>query len=789
MRNAAVDATIISMFALFLKAYRDLTKRRVRSLLTIGAIAIGVAGIVAIVSSAQNLAHAQRAAFQDASQADITFWVWDAPAGTARAVAELPNIASSELRNTFFTRCKWNGEYRDFNMFGISDFSEMRINQVRLFGSTPGAGEFVAESSVRDLVPLQIGDEISCRGRDGSLRTLTHVGIAASPNYPTATILNFATIYAPAEDVQRLLGIGGANQLLIQVDNPAQARETATEVTRLLDRRAIDHNAPGFHDPENYMGKRELDALFLLLFVFSIVGLATSGFLVANTLAAMTAEQVGEIGTIKAIGGTRGQVLTIYVIAALLYGIVGTIPGIGLGAVASWRLLAYIGSLLNLDSGWSVPLEAVLLGIVVGIGVTVFAGLIPSFAATAIRIKDALEAYGITSTYGQGWSDRMLQRLIALPPLAAMSLRNLARRKARSLMTMGVIAVAVAASLAAQSTSVSVDTAIDGLFRTFQADAWVWFDQYVGSNFTAALRATDGVRVVETWSLGDAWVDTSKVRLWGVPPDTALYSPRLVAGRWYQPGETDAVVVSTDLAQERHLQVGDTISVEIDKDRRAFRVAGITIDNSIFLGSTVAGKVFLSEDIVERMQNRQGWATFFALQFDAHDPDTVEKRLGELSARFKRYQIGSDSAYREVRGAKEQSRILSLALQVMSLIVGAIGGLGVLNTLTLNVLERRREIGVLRAIGATNVSLIQVFLTEGLALGFGGWIIGLGIGYPLGQFLVNLMQSVLFHIDYMFSPAMVLASLVVAIGIAVLASLAPALGAARLRAGQVLRYE
>ncbi|MDE3090091.1 MAG: FtsX-like permease family protein, partial [Chloroflexota bacterium] len=307
--------------------------------------------------------------------------------------------------------------------------------------------------------------------------------------------------------------------------------------------------------------------------------------------------------------------------------------------------------------------------------------------------------------------------------------------------------------------------------------------------FVANFRAADGVRAAEVWSLTDGWVATSPVRVWGVPANTTLYAPRLVAGRWYTAGEPDAVVVSTDLAQERNLRVGDTISVEIAKDRRAFTVVGIVIDNSIFLGSTVAGKVFLSEDLVERMEDRQGWATFFALGFAAHDPATVEQRLGELATRFKQYQMGSGSAYREVNGAKEQSRILTLALYAMSLLIGAMGALGVLNTLTLNVLERRREIGVLRAIGAMDANLVQVFLTEGLALGLGGWVVGVLVGYPLGQLLVNLMQSVLFHIDYIFSPAMIFASLLFALALAALASLAPALGAARMRVGQVLRYE
>ena len=777
------------ILALFLKAYRDVTKRRLRSLLTIGAIAIGVGGVVAIVSTARNLTAAQSAAYRNASQADVTFWVWDAPPATARALAELDNVAAAELRNEYYTRCKWNGDNRDVYLYGLTSFTGPAINQIRVLGSAPNAGEFVAESSVRELFPVQVGDEISCRARDGSYRTLTMAGFAESPNYPSAAILSYATIYAPAQDVQRLLGIGGSNQVLLKVRDAGTVNETAQAAARLLSRRGVDHNSPALRDPANYLGKRELDALFVLLFVFSLVGLTTSGFLVANTLAAMTAEQVGEIGTIKAIGGTRGQVLTIYLVAALMYGLAGTLAGILLGALASWRLLAYVGGLLNLEIGLAISAPAVALGAVVGLGVTTLAGLVPSLSATAIRVKQALEAYGISSTYGLQWSDKALQRLTVLPPLAAMSLRNLARRKTRSLITMVVIAVAVAASLAAQSTGASVNSAIDGLFETYRADAWAWFDQWVGANFAADFRAADGVTAAEVWTLGDAWVGPLRARLWGLPPDTTLYIPRLVDGRWFTANENDAVVISTDLAMENGIRVGDIIPVEIDRDRRSLRVVGITIDNSIFLGSTVAGKVFVPEGLVERMQNHQGWATFFALEFDRHDPATVEKRLGDLATRYRRYQMGSDSAHREVQGAKQQTQILSLALYVMSLIIGAIGALGVLNTLTLNVLERRREIGVLRAIGATDASLGQVFVTEGLALGLGGWVIGVAGGYPLGLLLINLMQTVLFHIDYIFRPEMVVASMVFALGIAVVASLAPALGAARMRVGQVLRYE
>lgn len=820
------------MLALFRKAYRDVTKRRVRSLLTLLGILIGVAGVVAIVSTGQNLARAQAAAYADASQADISYWVWDAPASLERAVEGIDNVSAAELRGDFPTRCSWdaNGETvaKDVSVKGVPDFATMRVDQILLReGRFPREGEFAAEQSALDIAPLELGDTVTCRGRAGSPdRRLTLVGIVQTPNFPSATLLDYATFYTTSSDVSKLLGTAGVNGLMVKVYDIGSAHDTAAQVTQLLDRRGVSHNAPTIRDPENFLGKRELDSLLTLLGIFSAVGLITSGFLVANTLAAIAAEQVGEIGTLKAIGGTRMQVLTIYLFAALIYGVVGTTLGLIVGVFLSWRLFAYIGSLLNLTNSFQVSPLGIALGTVVGIGVTLCAGAIPAFAATSIPVRRALESYGITPTYGQGRTDRMIQRLSALPPLAAMSVRNLARRKSRALVTMLVIAVSVAASLAAQAVSASVNQTIDGLFRTYRADAWIYFGEYVSTAFENALRGVPGVENTETWSLTSAWVSTdgsaqgagtdkritesspsttggsaqgaatdkrmgeaARARLWGLPADTTLYAPKLVAGRWYRADENDGAVISTDMAQNLKLNVGDEISVDSGDYKRPFRVVGIAEDNSVFLGSEVAGKVFMREDIVAQMERREGYATFFALALDRHDPDGVEKRLDEISKRFNRYQVGSDSAAREVRGAREQTRILTIALAAMSVLIGLIGALGVLNTITLSVLERRREIGVLRSMGASDLNVAQIFLTEGLALGVGGWVLGMPMGYLLGMALTRVLESVLFHIDYVFTPQMVLVSLAFALALTLGASLVPALAAARLKVGEVLRYE
>jgi putative ABC transport system permease protein len=791
-------------FALFRKAYRDVTKRRVRSLLTLLGILIGVGGVVAIVSTGENLARAQQAAYANASQNDIAYWVWNAPASLPRALQEIPNVRSAELRVDFFTRCRWtvNGaaNARDVYLHGVADFENQRVDEILLqSGRFPKTGEAVIEESARAVIPLRLGDTITCRGNGGEPdRTFTLVGTVQTPNYPNASLLDYATIYAPSQDVIQLLGASGSNSLLLKVNDLTQASDTARAVSQLLDRRGIQHGAATIRDPQNYLGKRELDALLALLSVFAVVGLITSGFLVANTLAAIVTEQVGEIGTLKALGGTRAQVMLVYLLSALVYGFGGTALGLLVGAFASWQLMLYIGTLLNLPVDFHVVPLGVALGILVGIGVTVLAGALPAFNATRIPVKEALESYGITPTYGAGRVDRLLQHIVALPPLAAMSVRNLARRQGRALVTMVVIGVAVATSLAAQAVSATVNTAIDDLFRTYRADAWVWFGEYVGDNMRAALLTVPGVQTSEVWSLQDAWVTTemqggerqaARARLWGLPANTTLYVPQLVQGRWFRAEESDSAVISTDLVESLGARVGDEIQVDTGTTPRTFRVVGVAIDNSVFLGSQVAGKVFVPETVVAKMQGREGWAIFFAIGMTRHDTPSVDATLDAIAQKFKRYQVGSDSAAREVKGAKEQTRILTLALAAMSLLIGMIGALGVVNTITLNVLERRREIGVLRSIGASDANVIQTFLTEGLAFGIGGWLIGIVLGYPLGLGLTRVMEAVLFHLNYVFTLQMVMVSFGFALLLTTIASLIPALAAARMRVKDVLRYE
>ena len=778
------------MVGLLTKALRDLFQRPIRSLLTVLGIAAGVAGLVAISSTSHNLERAQRELYANTSQADIVYWVWDAPTGLISLLESNPKIHTAELRSRYVTRWKGDERWMDIELVGLKDFGQSRINQFDLLeGTYPELGEIVLEVSAARPLGLTIGSEILYRDRHGRERRLTVSGLSRSPSYLSTSITKLAVGYVPMALLSRLLDVSGSNQLLVKLHDPTEAQQVAEWISSLLRRQGLQAAAPDVRNPGQFVGKRELDALVTIMFLFSTLGLTLSGFLVINTLAASITEQINEIGILKTLGATRPQILLLYVLEACIYGLVGTTLGIALGALAGWRLLAWIGELGNARIGFRLAPEGLVLGSLVGVGISVLGGLIPAARGARATIKDTLESYGIEANYGQGWLDRQLRVLRRLPPLAAMALRNLARRKGRTALTLFVVALSTAAFLGATATRDSVNAAIDDIYRTYDADAWVWFEASVSTEFEELLPTVDGVDGAEGWLIANGIVKLTEARLWGLPATSRLYREVMREGRWLRPDEPDAMVISTELADDQSIEVGDLVEVQYQDQRRSLAVVGIAVDNTIFLGGTLAGKAFLPRSTLGRLMGLDNRTSLYALDLRGREPAIADPILSDIEQKFQRWRPTVQPVYVEIESAQEASRLLTLALVAMVIIVTLVGALGILNTLTLNVLERRREIAVMRSMGGTNMGLTIVFVVEGLGLGTLGWLIGMALGWPAAQILVRQMSRVLFSLEFRLSPRAVLLSALFTFGLASVSSLGPALGVSHTPVSAALRYE
>lgn len=775
------------------KALNDISRRKIRSALTILGIFVGVAGIVAIVATATNLTEAQRYNVANSSQADLRWIVSNNPPTLKPLLEQLPNVAAVERRGVYSTKFRGDEQWRDIDFYAYEDYSNIQVNQIDFVeGRPPGSGEIAFEISTRSLLPaLKIGDFIIYRGgSDNREHQLMVSGFARSPAYPNASLLQTASAFVNQSEMQRMLGTKGFNEILVRLNDFAGKDETRRQIEDSFKKRNLQFGSFVARDPETYLGKNELDILLTLLLVFSVLGLVISGFLVANTLSAIVTEQMGEIGALKAIGASSRQILQLYLIEGLLYGLAGTILGVLAGFAGGKILLEFLGNMLNFQvEGFLFQWNALVLGFVVGILVSVVATLLPAWRGTTIPVREALDSYGISNSFGKSWVDRLLTRLRIFPPLVAMALRNLTRRKARNLVTFGVISLSCAAFLASQSTSASVDKTAESFYRLYLTDAWVSFDTgRLGNQFAASLRTVEGVELAEPWSKSRGIISASSTDVFGVLPDTQIYRKSILSGRWFNNGENGVVAISNVLAAAKNIKLNDIIQLEINRKLYRYNVIGILDDSTRYLTSNALGKVFMPLDEAERVMGHQAQADYFTITTTQKDPAFVDQTLRTIEQRFRTLQPTTITAYSDRQIIEQISQSLKLLLYAMVVLIALVGTLGVVNTITLNVLERRREIGVLRSLGASDRSMVQLFLTEGLFLGVLGFFAGALLGYPLARLIVNLISQATFPIEFLFDWQIVLFTFIFALVLSGSASLIPALGAARVKTGVILRY-
>jgi len=134
---------------------------------------------------------------------------------------------------------------------------------------------------------------------------------------------------------------------------------------------------------------------------------------------------------------------------------------------------------------------------------------------------------------------------------------------------------------------------------------------------------------------------------------------------------------------------------------------------------------------------------------------------------------------------------LTTFLLIMSLLMAAVGSIGLMGTMSLNVMERTREIGIMRAIGATDRTITRMVMVEGMIIGLISWVLACVASFPIGRMLSDVISIAIFNnpIDFIFTPTGIIIWFGLVLILSVLASVLPARNAARLTIREVLAYE
>lgn len=776
----------------YLKTIRDLTRRPLRTLLTACGVLFGVAALVAISSTGHNLENAQRATYASTSQPDLTAFVAQAPPSLLSLLGRRDNVAQVDSRTVQYTRASTGHGWVSTKLIGVEDFQRMTLDVPGLLvGRWPARGEVVFDITARKILNVQIGDVVAFQPTVADPVAYARVsGFARAPATLDATIGHQALAFAPASDVRRLIGTASDNLLLIKTVDPEVASATASELERFLARRGVWSGGWTVRDPQAFVGSRELSTLLVLLQAFSALGLIISAFLVANTVAAIMIEEQRHIGVLKALGADRRAIVAIYLPVAAAFGLIGAAGGLPLGLLGGQAITRFLAGLAGLVlPPFSLRVTDVALALTSGLLVSLGAALFPLWQAISSPTAPLLADRGITTEPQRGNRPSGLPRTLGHGLLILLSWRNLRRRPARTWITASVVAVAVAAFVASQAVSESVRVTIDELYARYRADGWVLLNVPAPPELARALESAPQVVAAEPWARATGAIGSVRTDVWGIPQHSRIYVPHLVEGEWLQPTRPVPAVLTTNLAARTGTVVGSIRELDVGERRLLVHVVGIVDDESTYLGATTLGKVFLRFEDLQRLRGQTGRAWLFGLQFRDPTPSAVDRTLSQLEVQFRQSRPWTLAFYQDQQIANQVVGILTLMLRSVVVIVALAGVFGIANTLLVNLTERRREFGILRALGAARVQIVTVVLHEGIGLTALGYLAGLAVGYPLARILVEVASQQLFRLSFTLTPLTLVLALCLALGATIVATCVPAFFAARLKPVEVLRYE
>jgi putative ABC transport system permease protein len=744
------------------KIWSDLWAHKARTLQVVMIIAMGAFAIGMIITTRTLMVGGMDIIWRAVSPATITLWT--DPRVDDDAIMALKRIEGVEdVEGYATTSIEWrlgpDDEWSAAVLIARDDYTKQRYTTLGLLsGEWPKEKTFAVVQGADVVYDIQEGRQITIRVDDREhvvkIGGIVYDPVASPPSYGGPVQL-----YTTRDRFGDLTGDRDFNRILVGVTEYDESRAIAIadQVKRKLEKQGSDSGGAAppdgrrVSDPNKHFFQEPMDAIFLILGVMSILALILALFLVYNTINAIVSQQVDQIGIMKAIGAGTGKILLTYLINIFAYSFLALLIAIPLGVIGGWGLYVFLMNTFNADPGpFTVVSQAILAQVAIALLAPLLASLIPIFSGARITVREAISTYGLSA--GVGLLDRLLARTERIPRLVVLTISNTFRNKGRVLLTQITLVLSGLIFMMVMSASDSVrNTFGDVIYSILRFNvSFQLKDPERISQVEALTLAHPEVKAVELWNLSGGAIrpqgqpesdDDEAVTMFGVPLPTRLYGPQMRAGRWLRPEDTHAMVLNQKLAEEAGIGLGDWVTVDHGvQGETSWQVVGLLFD------PVVTGSAHVPRQTMLRELNRVGKANTVWIQTVRGDPDSEVAAAQHLRQYYAEHQLdlepggifmGQDTASEATAAILANFSMVATLLAVMAVVIGTVGSIALSGALSLNVMERTREIGVMRAIGASSGAIARLFIGEGLILGWLSWAIAVPLSIPAGRLMTQ----------------------------------------------------
>ena len=788
------------------KLLRDIGAERGRALIMLAAVSFALFAVAAMLSAYGIVTREVGVNYLGTNPAHATI---DTDAVTPQMLATamaFPGIADAEARAVVSARVKVGAQWMRMLLFVVDDFDAMRLNLFeRVTGAwPPPAGSMLVERVAAPVIGAVQGGSLTVKTPHGPATELAVSGLVYDTTLAPAWQEQSGYGYITRETLAALGEAPVLDELRILVrGNPGMAEIDAKAIALA---KALQAQGAEIHDvkvppPGQHPHQGQIASGLLMFLSIAVLALVLAAILVAAVLAATLARQVREIGIIKAIGGRSGQIAAMYLAMLVLLGAVSLLVSLPFGMFVGGKLADMMAETMNFTiTSYDVPAWVYAVVIAAGLLMPIIAALPAITRASRITVREALSSSGVASRFGVAGLDRLLLifRGIGMPYLLA--LRNTFRRRGRLLLALAMLATGGGLFITALSVRDGWSTMAASALTDRRYDVELMFaDVAAEPRIAAALAPLESVERFEVWGYeqtafaNEGGIDLMRTypdgghgsfAIFGVPPSTSLIAFPIIEGRWLSDTDTDALVLTqTSLRQRPGLQLGDRVALSIGGKPANWTLVGVVRE----IGG---GGAYVPKASYDALAGTRGGGRLVrvALAANTSTDDSVtglETALGDAGLPVERTAPLTTLYVALVGHVEVPVRMLVASAVLLALI----GGLGLASMMSVNVLERTRELGIMKAIGALPSTILRIVIAEAIVVAVLSWLAALLVALPLTG-AIGQLASVMFGspLPFILSGLAVSLWLALVVTLALVASAAPAWRASQLVVREALAY-
>ena len=686
------------------------------------------------------------------------------------------------------------GKRVEARVISLSSGDRAKVNDIKVEDGDyfePGQSDvLLVQKSFADHHDIAPGNEMIFAVQDQEMK-FTVAGIATSPEYifPAKSRQEilissevWGVVFVPEDAIADLMGESFMNEFCFLLEDGADVDGTILQAEEILASYGVMESITKEDQPSNAGLQMDLQEFGEIAEIFPMLFLIVGAMATYILLTRIVFNQRIQIGVMRAIGYSRRQVLFHYLSFALIIGILGSV----LGTIAGFLLSGvvthfYVGILglpyTKLDLHWMAIEEGLFLGIIP----CIIAGIVPALAASRIGPAEAMRTPP-PSAGRKLLLEKVFPFLSHMSAIWKLPLRNIFRNRLRSLYTVIGVVFGVTLILVSAAMIDSVDA-----FSKFQFDNIQRYDAQI--TFAEPQDRTTHLAVVEDWEgmdraepllqiparlgLGEQNYSTLLI---GLTPDSDLLRVYSTSGEQTHVSD-EGILLSEGLGDKLDVEVGDTLDIQSP-------YAVIQLPVTRFVKQTMGGFAYVSLNQAQALMGGQDVITGLMIEGDAQQMGSMRETAYDLDT------TASVELTAETKSAVDEMMSLIAYMMWVMLAFGAALALAIVfTTVTVNILERRREIGTMRTLGESKRRIAIMITIENLLLGLAGLAPGALLGYATAMQMFSMFQSDMISFGLVIYPRTYILTAAVIIAIMLISQLPSIRQAGKLNLAQVVKEQ